>query len=520
VGLLEQSFWFDEAMSWRTSILPWDAMLRSLSRNTHPPLYFAVLKAWIGLWGESVTALRSMNVVIAMPTPPFIFLCCREAANVDRNQLAQLRHVPDVVPLPELRKALSRPTCLLGPTCNFRDAGLVACLLFAFSPYQIRLAWEARMYPLLVLLTVASSWLLMRALAKPASIVRWVCFGLASLAMLYTHYFAMFAVAGQCFFLATWAFKKDDCPRRHKLRGCAIATILILGGWVLWLPIFFRQRQRVADGWWTQELRFHDILALAADLVASSRVLTGVASAMCAAALLLVVVNLWRRVSFGSRYLASVMTFGTGLPVAYSLVGTNVVVSRYFAITQVLWLIGVAGLLAGIQKRAILVGLTGMVVASLILFHAWHLRSLDVWARPGIQAAARFVDSRLGDDDQVVAQSTLVYFPAQFHSEKRDQLRLLDDESGASFFAGGPVLRLQERLTFSEIRSECRRLWVISGTATAPMPSPQDWEFDSCHFFPGTAPFQENTSVTQYVRRSEMVAENAETETILRHAQR
>lgn len=110
VGLLEQSFWFDEAMSWRTSILPWDAMLRSLSRNTHPPLYFAVLKAWIGLWGESVTALRSLNVVIAMLTPPFIFLCCREAANVDRNQLVQLRQEPDVVPLPELRKALIRPT--------------------------------------------------------------------------------------------------------------------------------------------------------------------------------------------------------------------------------------------------------------------------------------------------------------------------------------------------------------------------------------------------------------------------
>jgi len=133
-----------------------------------------------------------------------------------------------------------------------------------------------------------------------------------------------------------------------------------------------------------------------------------------------------------------------------------------------------------------------------------------LWARPGIQAAVRFVESELSDHDQVVVESTLVYFPAQFHSQHRDQLRLLEEESEGSYFTGGPVLRLRERVAFSAISSSCWRLWVISRDATAPIPSQQDWEFYGCHYFPGTAPFQDNTSATQYVRRNDKLAKNDE----------
>ncbi|MEO8498648.1 MAG: hypothetical protein ABI614_26605, partial [Planctomycetota bacterium] len=484
VGLMEPSFWFDEAMSWRTSTLPWDAMIRSLSRNTHPPLFFAVLKLWIGVFGESAAALRSMNIVIAMLTPPFIWLFCVEAASVagglvGRNKCAQLERNPDTTPLPERRKALFRPT----------HSGLAACFLFAFSPFQIRLAWEARMYPLFVLLTVVSSWLLMRAVARPAATTRWIGLGTASLAMLYTHYFAIFAVAGECVFLAAWTFKKGHCSGKSKLLGCGIAAIIIASGWAFWLPIFFRQRQRVSDGWWTEALSFPNFLASATDLVASSRVLTnGVTEATCAAVLVLVVVALWRLGSFAGHYLAILIACGIGLPLLVSMVGTNVVVSRYFAATQVLWLIGVAALIASIHQTPLRRLAIGSVAVTFLLFHTWHLRSLDLWARPGMRAAVRFVESKLRDDEQIMVESTLLYFPALFYSTHRRQLRLLDEDSEASFFAGGPVLRVDERLQFKAIDPDCPRLWVISEHTTSAVPPLSDWEFGSCFFFPGTAP--------------------------------
>ncbi|MEO8494806.1 MAG: glycosyltransferase family 39 protein [Planctomycetota bacterium] len=273
VGLLEPSIWFDEAMSWRTSILPWDAMLRSLSRNSHPPLYFALLRLWVGAFGESAAALRSMNVVISMLTPPFIWLFCREAASateVGRNESAR-REDRDM----------------------FRRAALTACLQFACSPFQIRLVWEARMYPLFVLLTMLSSWLLLRAIANPVSMMRWGCFAIASLGMLYTHYFAMFAVTGQFAFLACWTLTSADRLRKTRLCGVAVAAVIVVSGWALWLPVFLRQRQRVADDWWTGKLTLGNVLESAADWVSSSRVFVDpMMAAACVVALTIVIVGL------------------------------------------------------------------------------------------------------------------------------------------------------------------------------------------------------------------------------------
>lgn len=506
VGLLEPSIWFDEAMSWRTSTLPWDAMLRSIGRNTHPPLYFVVLKLWMGVWGESLLALRSLNVLVAVLTVPFVWLFVREATRIDRHNNFENdrihRHCQD--------------------RSNFmHHVPLVACILFAVSPFQIRLAWEVRMYPLLVLLAAVSSWLLMRAMAKPQVIGRWIGFSIASLAMLYTQYFGLFAFAGQVVFLVWWVSRRDGPSRRLKLRSTLVAATLMATGWAFWMPTFLRQRQRVASGWWTDELTFDKMLETVTDLVASSSILSNeFATMICFVAFASVLMLLSRMSSLLPRYLMIIIVASTMLPIACSLVGTNVIVSRYFAITQLFWLAGLACVISSTRLVVPRYALVAAASVTFLLLHSWHLQALHLDASPGVRRAIGFIEAHSDASDQVIAESTLCYLPAQFHSRNRDQLRVSNETEQAAYFTGSPVLRVPERIKFADVPASCQGIWLVSRHATPTVaPSRADWSFGSCHIFPGTAPFQETTSVTRYTRRVNETAGASQVESVLARGQ-
>jgi 4-amino-4-deoxy-L-arabinose transferase-like glycosyltransferase len=73
----QKSPWLDEASSWHfaTSRLP--DLMWSTSTDVHPPLYFLLLKAWIVVFGDSLTALRGLSVVGGMAA---LYLIYRLAA--------------------------------------------------------------------------------------------------------------------------------------------------------------------------------------------------------------------------------------------------------------------------------------------------------------------------------------------------------------------------------------------------------------------------------------------------------
>src|SRR5688500_7158988 len=60
---LSQSVWFDEAYSIMVAKQPIDQLLHLSAVDTHPPLYYLLLKAWAGVFGWSEFALRSLSVI-------------------------------------------------------------------------------------------------------------------------------------------------------------------------------------------------------------------------------------------------------------------------------------------------------------------------------------------------------------------------------------------------------------------------------------------------------------------------
>lgn len=124
--LSERSLWFDEAFSWRMIQLPWSEIPAATANDTHPPLYYFLLKIWSGVFGDSLFALRSLSAILGIVTVLGVYLFAMEAYGTfcrdDREEAGNRAHL----------------------------LALLAAALAAFSPFQITHARELRMYPLVV----------------------------------------------------------------------------------------------------------------------------------------------------------------------------------------------------------------------------------------------------------------------------------------------------------------------------------------------------------------------------------
>ena len=61
--------WYDESFSVLVARLPWARLLDATAHDVHPPLYYALLKVWLGLWPATVPveiAARSLSLVLSL----------------------------------------------------------------------------------------------------------------------------------------------------------------------------------------------------------------------------------------------------------------------------------------------------------------------------------------------------------------------------------------------------------------------------------------------------------------------
>jgi uncharacterized membrane protein len=168
--LVNSPLWLDEALSVNIARLPVPDLLEALRRDGSPPLYYLLLHVWIGWFGSSDAAVRSLSVVCSVGTLPLAWVAGRRLAG--------------------------------------RTGAWSAVLLLAASPFAVRYASETRMYALLMLL-VLGAWLLFTAsLVRPAP-SRLLALGLVTGLLALTHYWALYLLAAM-FLAACWRTRTDD----------------------------------------------------------------------------------------------------------------------------------------------------------------------------------------------------------------------------------------------------------------------------------------------------------------------
>ena len=203
--------WLDEALSVDIAALPPADLLDALARDGHPPLYYLVLHAWMGLVGTDDAAVRSLSGALA------------------------------VVALV--------PAWAVGRRLGGRRLGALAVAVLALSPFALRYATETRMYALVSLLVLVG-WLLLDDVlsARPGG-WRPVLLAAVSGALLLTHYWALFLLAVVGALVLARAWRAGAGPERRA--ALVAAASLALGGlaFLPWLPTFLEQAAHTGTPW-------------------------------------------------------------------------------------------------------------------------------------------------------------------------------------------------------------------------------------------------------------------------------
>jgi uncharacterized membrane protein len=123
-----QSLWRDEVDALLFATAPWEDVLSNFTRvGWNGPFYHLLLRGWIALTGTSEYAMRFLSLTFGVLCVPLAYVLGRRMFN--------------------------------------RQAGLVAALLVAASPYLVWYSQEVKMYTLVAALALLSIYALSRALS-------------------------------------------------------------------------------------------------------------------------------------------------------------------------------------------------------------------------------------------------------------------------------------------------------------------------------------------------------------------
>ncbi len=210
--------WLDEALTANIARAPLGDLVSLLKHDGAPPLYYVLLHGWMRVFGTGDLGIRSLSGVLGVA---LVALCWPAGARLGGDSRARRQWV-----------------------------AVTAVLAVAASAYAIRFSTENRMYMLEMVLVLLGYLAIWRALERP-TLPRLAAVTLATAALLYTQYWALYlvAVVGACLLGVAW---------RGEPRGPARRTLLavVVGGcaFLPWVPTFLFQAAHTGTPWTTATL--------------------------------------------------------------------------------------------------------------------------------------------------------------------------------------------------------------------------------------------------------------------------
>jgi len=203
------ALWLDEALTVDIARQPVRELQHFLRRDGAPPLYYFLLHFWMGIFGQSDLAVRSLAGVLSVATLPIAWVAGRRFGG--------------------------------------RTVAWATLLLLASSPFAIYYATESRMYALVMFLTACGFLALERALRAPRP-GNLTALALVVGALLYTQYWALYlvAVAGLWLLYQSW---RGRVAWRRPARFAFGATFVGSLTFLPWLPTFLFQAHHTGTPW-------------------------------------------------------------------------------------------------------------------------------------------------------------------------------------------------------------------------------------------------------------------------------
>lgn len=198
---LTQSIWRDEAFSYLLAKKNLIQIITLTAKDFNPPLYYFFLHFWIKLFGGSEISLRSFSLLAFWGIIYTAYLFMQNILKIPNKK-------------------------------NF-----VFLSLFLFNPVLVYYAFEARMYTLFSFFSLLSFYFFLKKQNKP-----YIIFTTLGL---YTHYFMIFVIICQLFFII---FNKKK-QKLSLLKNLFIVCLLFLP-WLIYLLLF---NQNLSNDFWIQK---------------------------------------------------------------------------------------------------------------------------------------------------------------------------------------------------------------------------------------------------------------------------
>ncbi|WP_376792050.1 glycosyltransferase family 39 protein [Thermoflexus sp.] len=395
------SLWNDEGLSLYRARASWGEALRGSivlrgirpieTIDNHPPLYFALLKAWITLAGDSEFALRFPSVYASILLIPFAWITWRRLAETTAAQ--------------------------------------IAVILLSISPLYLWYGQEARMYTLLALEGAVLLFFLLRTcedgrLRAPAGIA----IAGTMLAMLLTHYTAILLFLS----LMLWALLQ---PQRN-LRRMAFLALLVLATSLPLLPFFY---QRLLSGP-ERDYRFVPLSGILIDVLRASGfgaffpydqpLLLPAQWAWVGA----MAIGAWRLIRHRpSAGLLLSISFAGPLVFLYGLSHLKPLyqnIRHLFLLTPILYILASAGLATLIRRHLPFGILVSALVFAGMLLSDWFYFSRPYPLKDDWRDALRWVSERATTGDLVILQDLTLTPLADYYYRGSAPLLLTSRENG------------------------------------------------------------------------------------------
>jgi hypothetical protein len=210
--LVERGLWLDEAISARQALLPFAEMLTDLRfGDVHPPGHHSVLWVVVRLLGDGELALRAPSIAAGVAMIPLLYLTGRLAYD--------------------------------------RRAGLAAAAFGTVAPLMVWYSHEARAYSLFMFLALAAVYAQLVVLER-GRLWGWALYTVATVALVWTHYFASIQVAVQllAFLVVAWSRWRAGRPVLRELLLPLSAVVVVIGAAMVPLAPFALDQYQANTG--------------------------------------------------------------------------------------------------------------------------------------------------------------------------------------------------------------------------------------------------------------------------------
>ncbi len=474
------SLWHDEAFSALLIKYSWGEMMHRIGLDVHPPLYYIFLRFWSYVFGHSLFSLRGMSVLFGVGTIIAVYY-------------------------------------LVNYAFGNRKAALLAALLVAVNPFQVQYVTEARMYTMGAFFAIAAALALLAALRtqkayyeaaknplfqielKKKVWLYYILFTLCASVLTYTHYYLLFTVA------ALGLYGIIYCAVNYRLQlkkwlWLVFSGVMIGVLYVPWLKTFLFQFKQVGAGYWIPPMDRWSIPSTLWELLirlphswvkvtlpGSIQFNNPLYIIVTILAIVVMVRVFWKYkeqekwlmllgflAPFGGALLFLIIAKLQGNTNSVYLVRYFIFCSAYYSILIALWL--------SRFKIPQIAKLFAVALVLLNIYSVWNFwDDLELEKRPGMAAAAKFLDTNVEPDHKIFVGSSFEFFNYKYYNHTGVKPLLFTDNHlthELPHFAGTAILTDEDLvLNFVDAVKPGDTVWLLwtNGFGGSKPNTPKSW---------------------------------------------